>query len=138
MTVDTRPPWWRATPGDPPPHWYIAFEVLTGDERGADWGMAAAIHVARIRRRTGRGPTFAEVFDELLPQSSPLQPPWPAHVSSKSRHDIMQSFRRHVAIEWKRQGWINWDVGVPRSLRVGPSFRERSRSRQAGRSEGSS
>lgn len=133
VTVDTRPIWWRAIEGNPPVEWQLAFEGLTGDELADQWGLAAAIFIARVRRRTAQGPTFAELFDALFPENSPLYPSWPSHVSRSERAQTTRLFRLHVAIEWKRRGWINFSTNVPRSLRVGRAFREQSRQRQTDR-----
>lgn len=95
-------------------------------------GLAAAIFIARVRRRTGRGPTFSELFAELFPHHQ-LHPEWPPGLTYPVRATIHHAFRLHVAIQWKRGGWISWEPGVERSLRVGPTFRARSRARQAAR-----
>ncbi len=136
MTIDTRPIWWRAIEGTPPIEWRIAFEGLTGDEHADRWGLAAAIFIVRVRRRTGQGPTFAELFDALFPENSSLHPSLPAGVSRSAHAQTMRLFRLHVAVEWKRRGWINFETNVPRSLRVGRTFREQSRQRQADRRGG--
>jgi hypothetical protein len=131
VTVDTRPIWWHAVEGNPPIEWQLAFEALTDEEFADKWGLAAAVFIARTRRRTGRGPTFSEMFRALLPEETGALPEWPAGLNYHARFQLMGSFRLHVAIQWKRQGWINWDTGVERSLRVGRRFREESRARQA-------
>ncbi len=95
-------------------------------------GLTAAIFIARVRRRTGRGPTFSELFSEVF-QDEPLHPGWPDGLTYPVRASIHHAYRLHVAIQWKRRGWISWDPGVERSLRVGPTFREQSRARQAAR-----
>ncbi|SDG15370.1 hypothetical protein [Microbacterium sp. 77mftsu3.1] len=133
MTVDTRPIWWRAIEGNPPTEWDLAFEGLTGDELADEWGLAAAVLIARVRRKTGQGPTFAELFEALLPETSYIHPRWPSGVTRSARAQTMRLFRLHVAIEWKRRGWINFDTNVSRSLRVGRAFRQQSRQRQADR-----
>jgi hypothetical protein len=130
--TDPRPIWWSATEVDAPDTWIEAFDALTDEERADEMGLTAAIFIARVRRRTGRGPTFSETFAELFP-SSQLHPEWPPGLTYPVRATIHHAFRLHVAIQWKRRGWICWDPGVERSLRVGPTFRERSRARQAAR-----
>lgn len=130
--TDPRPIWWSATDVKTPAEWIAAFDALTDEERADEFGLAAAIFIARVRRRTGRGPTFSELFAEVFDEH-PLHPEWPAGLTYPVRATIHHSFRLHVAIQWKRGGWISWDSGVERSLRVGPTFRERSRARQAAR-----
>lgn len=130
MTVDSRPVWWRFADGNPPTEWQIAFETLTGEERADEWGLAAAIFIARTRRRTGRGPSFAELLRELLPEDSELFPRWPVELNAAARVQTWYAFRHHAAVEWKRRGWINWDTNVERSLRTGRQFRARSRQHQ--------
>ncbi|WP_241965157.1 hypothetical protein [Microbacterium telephonicum] len=95
-------------------------------------GLAAAIFIARVRRRSGTGPTFRELFDELF-QSRPLHPEWPTGLNRQARSRIHRAFIMQVAIQWKRRGWISWDPGVTHSLRTGREFRVRSRAFQASR-----
>lgn len=130
--TDSRPIWWSATEVYAPNSWTEAFKALTDDERADELGLAAGIFIVRIRRRTGRGPTFSETFSELFPHDQ-MHPEWPAGLTYPVRASIHHAFRLHVAIQWRRRGWISWDPGVERSLRVGPKFREQSRARQAAR-----
>ena len=130
--TDSRPIWWSATEVEAPGSWVEAFNAHTDEARADRLGLAAGIFIARVRRRTGRGPTFSELFAELFKQE-PLHPDWPPGLPYPVRATIHHAFRLHVAIQWKRRGWISWDPGVERSLRVGPSFRLRSRERQAAR-----
>lgn len=130
--TDPRPIWWSVAEVEAPAEWIVAFNALTDEDRADALGLAAAIFVARVRRRTGRGPTFSELFAELF-KNEPLHPEWPSGLTYPVRATIHHAFRLHVAIQWKRGGWISWDPGVERSLRVGPTFRERSRARQAAR-----
>lgn len=130
--TDPRPIWWSATEIDAPAEWIAAFNALTGEARADELGLAAGIVIARVRRRTGRGPTFSELFAELF-KNEQLHPEWPAGLTYPVRASIHHAFRLHVAIQWRRRGWISWDPGVERSLRVGPTFREQSRARQAAR-----
>ncbi len=130
--TDPRPIWWSATEVEAPHAWIAAFDALTDEERADALGLRAAIFIARVRRRTGRGPTFSELFAELFTQE-PLHPEWPEGLTHPVRATIRHAFRLHVAIQWKRRGWLSWDSGVERSLRVGPKFREQSRARQAAR-----
>jgi hypothetical protein len=128
--TDSRPIWWSATEVEAPDAWIEAFIALTDEVRADVLGLAAAIFIARVRHRAGRGPTFSELFAELF-EDEPLHPDWPAGLTYPVRTTIHHAFRLHVAIQWKRGGWISWDPGVERSLRVGPTFRARSRARQA-------
>jgi len=130
--TDSRPIWWSATEVEAPDAWIAAFGALTDEERADAMGLTAAIFIARVRRRTGRGPTFSELFSEVF-QDEPLHPGWPDGLTYPVRASIHHAYRLHVAIQWKRRGWISWDPGVERSLRVGPTFREQSRARQAAR-----
>ncbi|WP_337007404.1 MULTISPECIES: hypothetical protein [unclassified Microbacterium] len=130
--TDLRPIWWSAAEVEAPAEWIAAFKALTDKVRSDALGLTAAIFIARVRRRTGRGPTFSELFAELF-EDEPLHPEWPSGLTYPVRANIHHAFRLHVAIQWKRGGWISWDPGVERSLRVGPEFRERSRARQAAR-----
>lgn len=132
--TDSRPVWWSASEIEAPDAWREAFEALTADADADRHGLTAGIFIARVRRRTGRGPTFTELFGEVFREEF-LHPEWPPGLSNASRVAILRSFRLHVAIQWKRRGWIAWDPGVARSLRVGPTFRERSRARQAARTQ---
>ncbi len=129
---ESQPIWWSAAEVKAPDAWIEAFNALTAEDRADELGLAAAIFIARVRRRTGRGPTFSETFSELFPHDQ-LHPEWPTGLNYATRSAILHAFRLHVAIQWKRGGWISWDHGVERSLRVGPTFRERSRARQAAR-----
>lgn len=130
--TDSRPIWWSAIEVEAPETWRDAFEALTDDATADSHGLTAGIFIARCRRRTGRGPTFAELFSEVY-KAEPLHPEWPEGLSNAARAAILRSFRLHVAVQWKRRGWVAWDPGVARSLRVGRTFRERSRKRQAAR-----
>lgn len=130
--TDSRPIWWSATEVEAPDAWIAAFQALTDEDRADEMGLIAAIFIARVRRRTGRGPTFSELFSELFAHDQ-LHPEWPPGLTYPVRATIHHAFRLHIAIQWKRGGWISWDPGIERSLRVGPTFRERSRARQAAR-----
>lgn len=132
--TDSRPIWWRAADRDVPAEWVESFDALTSDALVDHYGLAAGVFITRTRRRTGQGPTFSEMFRELFEEGT-LHPEWPPGMNNPTRTAIQDSFRRHVAIQWKRRGWISWDPGVPRSLRVGHVFRERSRAWQAARTQ---
>lgn len=130
--TNPRPIWWSAAEVNAPNAWIEAFDALTDEERADELGLAAAIFIARVRRRTGRGPTFSELFAKVFLEE-PLHPDWPTGLTYPVRATIHHAFRLHVAIQWRRRGWISWEPGVERSLRVGRRFREQSRARQAAR-----
>lgn len=129
VNVDTRPTRWRLTT-DVPPDWAAAYDALTSDEGTEAFGLAAAVFISRTRKRTGRGPTFAEMFDVVQALDAALSPPWPDGASKISQRATVQSFRYFVAAHWKRRGWISFERGLERSLRTGRKFRERSNERQ--------
>lgn len=128
VTHDSYPVWWRSTLSPPPAEWVYVFEMFTGDDTGDNWALAAAIFIAQTRRRTSHGPTFAELFAHLLPDTEGLPAPFPPTLELE-RRQVLRGFRGHVAIEWRRRGMIYWEKDVMRSLRVGREFRERSRQR---------
>lgn len=131
---DPRPIWWRGFSAPPPAEWVYVFEDFTGDDTGEPWAIAAGIFIAQARRRSGRGPTFAELFTYLLPDTAGLPGPFPDGMEFLDRRRAISGFRGHVAIDWRRRNMINWDKDVTRSLRVGRAFRELSRTRQLVRS----
>lgn len=63
----------------------------------------------------------------MLPDTEGVPSPLPADWDALDRRRGSNEFRRHVAIDWRRCGYIGYDAHVARSLRVGPRFRERSR-----------
>ena len=130
MTLELYPIWWRGIGPPPSAAWTYMFECFTGEDTAEEWALAAAIFIAQTRRRSGLGPTFAELFTHLLPESNGLPAPFPAGLEFMERRRAVAGFRGHVAIEWRRRGLISFDKGVTRSLRVGRVFRERSRHRQ--------
>ncbi len=117
----------------PPADWAYIFDDFTDEDTGEPWALAAAIFIAQTRRRTGRGPTFAELFTHLLPDTRGLPGPFPEGLGFIERRRAISGLRGHVAIDWRRRGMINWDQDVTRSLRVGRTFRELSRTRQLSR-----
>lgn len=135
MTVDTRTTWWRL-PTETPPEWAEAFAALTSDEGTERFGLAAAIFISRVRKRTGRGPTFAELFEEVQSLDPAVSPQLPDDASKTGQRATVQSFRYFVAAHWKRRGWISFERGLERSLRTGRTFRQRSRERQRLRASG--
>lgn len=134
MRPDLHPAWWGVS-STPPAQWAYVFDELTGEDTAEEWALAAAIFIAQTRRRTGQGPTFTELFTHLLPDTAGLPAGFPAGLGYPERRRALSSFRGLVAIEWRRRAMINWDKDVTRSLRVGRSFRARSRHRQKLRRE---
>lgn len=129
MVSERYPIWWRDLTVPPPAAWAYVFEEFTGDDTAEEWALAAAVFIAQTRRRSAHGPTFAELFAHLLPECNGLPAPFPAGMEFLERRRAVRAFRAHVAIEWRRRGLISWDKDVMRSLRVGRTFRERSRRR---------
>ena len=127
---DLNPIWWRRVERPAPAAWAYVFEDFTGDDTAEEWALAAAIFVAQTRRRTGRGPTFSELFAHLLPDTGGLPGPFPDDLDFLGRRRATSGFRLHAATEWRRRSMISWDTDVLRSLRVGRAFRELSRMRQ--------
>jgi hypothetical protein len=125
MVSESRPTWWRVVAGDPPRSMLDAFDEVTGDDHADAWGLSAALVVARTRRETGEGPSFSELFQELMPRVSKLTVEWPTGTNAWARSATLRAFRLYAAVEWKRRGWISWDVGVARSLRTGRTFSNR-------------
>ncbi len=121
--------WWRTTKHPPPAAWSYAFEELTSDDTADEWALAAAIFIAQYRRRHSQGPTFRELFEHLLPESGGIPSRLPTDWDASDRRRAANDLRRHVAIEWRRRGYIGYDKQVARSLRVGPRFRAQSRAR---------
>ena len=100
--------------------------TLTSSEQvSLEVGRRAAIEIARIRRRTGSGPTFAELFDPIFldaaAPSSDLAKGWDSIDRSH-----LYALRHHLAVHLRRDGWIQWS-GLPRSLRTGVTFSRASR-----------
>ncbi len=130
---ESYPIWWQEIDSPPPAEWLFMFEDFTSDDTAEQWALAAAIFIAQTRRRTAAGPTFAELFTYLLPDTDGLPGPLPRNLDFMQRRRAVAGFRGHAAIEWRRRGMISFDNGVMRSLRVGREFRERSRHRQQAR-----
>ena len=124
VAPNTRPIWWRAVEAPPPGTWVDAFEDFTGQESADQWGLGAAIFIAQTRRRTGTGPTFSEMFKEILIDTNGVPSELPESIEFLHRRELISDFRTYVAIDWKRRGWVSWNPNVPRSLRVGRAFRE--------------
>lgn len=133
VNPDPNPIWWRGISTPPAAAWAYVFEDFTGDDTAEEWALAAGIFIAQTRRRTGYGPTFAELFRHLLPDTSGLPAPFPSELDFLERRRAVSGFRGHAATEWRRRGMISWDREITRSLRVGRAFREHSRRRQRAR-----
>jgi len=110
-------------PKEIPDEWRHLFMQLTGPDSAHEWGLRAAIAITRFRKVNKHGPSFAQLFDTLLE----LRP----HVEDEDSNRRVQKlaiyrFRHHVAIHWRRLGWIEWNHSA-RSLRAGRAFRAASR-----------
>lgn len=130
---DLSPVWWQNIDHPPPAEWAYVFEDFTGEDTAEQWALAAASYIAQTRRRTTVGPTFAELFSYLLPDTNGLPGAFPPGLEFHERRRAVAGFRGHAAIEWRRRGMTSLDNGVMRSLRVGREFRDRSRRRQSAR-----
>ncbi len=128
--------WWRGVSHPPPATWSYTFEDFTAEDSADEWALAAAIFIAQYRRRHQQGPTFRELFEHLLPDSCGVPAGLPVEWDVVERRAGNGSFRGHVAIEWRRRGYIGFEKQVTRSLRVGHRFRERSRELQRLRATG--
>ena len=126
LKVDQYPIWWRGTETPPPATWAYTFEEFTGDDSADAWAHAAAVFIARVRRQTSAGPTFAELFTHLLPDTNGLPDQFRDGLNYEQRYRAISAFRRHSAIDWRRRAIIGWDTGVARSLRTGRKFRRHS------------
>ncbi|WP_309693990.1 hypothetical protein [Microbacterium foliorum] len=69
------------------------------------------------------GPTFREVFEHLLPETSGA-PSVLTGWEPAERIQAVHRFRYFVMTKWKQGGFIDFDKEVSRSLRTGPQFRE--------------
>lgn len=124
------PRWWRGISTPPPAAWAYMFEEFTGDDSVDEWALAAAIAIVNVHQRGSQGPTFRELFTRLLPDTNGLPGPFPHPMSYYDRRRVISRFRIYTALQWRRRGMIDWEIGVPRSLRVGRAFRELSRERR--------
>ena len=133
VIVATKPStsWWRGVSHPPPAAWCYTFEEFTNDDTADQWALAAAIYIAQHRRRYSHGPTFRELFEHLLPDTGGVPSRLPVDWDALDRRRGSNGFRGHVAIDWRRRGYISYDKQVTRSLRVGPRFREQSRALNA-------
>jgi hypothetical protein len=100
-----------------PPDVQQRLDEWTRDEELA---LRAAIVIARYRKQNSQNPTFSELF-EVLARSRP-------NLSANGHQDprVAFAFRYHVAVHWRRGGWIRWGP-EKRSLRTGRTFRLASR-----------
>jgi hypothetical protein len=124
------PIWWRGIPTPPPAAWVYTFEEFTGADSADEWALAAAIFIAQVRRRTSHGPTFKELFTQLLPDTNGLPGPFPDRMELPDRQRAISGFRIFTAIEWRHRGMIGWEIHIARSLRVGREFPKKAREHQ--------
>lgn len=103
-----------------PQEWRPIFLQMTGEDGAHSWGLKAAIAIARHRKTHHIGPTFAELFDELF--SLPVDPHRAITTPPRHLRAATYRYRHHVAVHWRRLGWIDWNH-APRSLRTGRAFR---------------
>jgi hypothetical protein len=108
----------------------LLFNELTG-RRADKWALTAAIVIARFRKKRRMSPTFAELFVEVL-ETPGLRELSRAIDWTEVGASATYSFRHHVAVHWRRSGWITWNTR-PRSLREGAAFARASRRHQQGR-----
>ena len=86
-------------------------------------GLVAAIEIARFRKRTGIGPTFSELF-ATLERIGSIRLNW------EGEADVTFAFRYHIAVHWRRQGWVRWTLST-RSLATGRTFQAASAAHRA-------
>jgi len=84
-------------------------------------GLQSAIWVARFRKRHGKGPTFSELFS-CFSQAQIPDEEWES--------ELTYSFRHHLAVHWRRQGWLRWSH-TTRSLATGIQFQAASAAHRA-------
>jgi len=106
------------TVGALPSAMQVRFLELVEDD---DLALRAAIQIARFRKRHRRGPTFSELF-ESLPETNLA-----SDSSKQSDARTTYAFRHHLAVQWRREGWIQWGWRQERSLATGWRFREASK-----------
>lgn len=129
-TRDSSPSWWGRVSSPPPASWSYMYEEFTGEDTGDEWALAAAIFVARSRKRTSEGPTFSELFDHLMPDTNGLPGPLPAGMTLEERRSAPSRFRFFTALAWRQRRMITWSRDVERSLRVDRRFTALSRDRR--------
>lgn len=76
--------------------------------------------IARVRIETGTGPSFSELFHELLPHTAGIPTPLPEEFAYPDRRYAINRFRYGCGIAWANLGWIRWRRGIERSLDTGP------------------
>lgn len=116
---------WRDLPSHPLAEWRYLLEEFVGDESAKEWGFAAASYIDQVRRTTALGPTFSELFEYLLPDTSGRPGPYPPGWGYQERQRALSSFRVHALMAWRRRFMVNWEQDVARSLRVGKQYRSR-------------
>lgn len=119
-----KPPRWWGGRGCPPAAWSVAVADFTQGETASEWGLAASLFVMHYRRRRSVGPTFREVMEHLLPETGGVPSPALAEWPPSERMRAVHRFRYFVLTKWQRDGYIDFDDGVTRSLRTGPRFQE--------------
>lgn len=129
-TRDSFPSWWGRVSSPPPASWSYMYEQFTGEDTGDEWALAAAIFVARARKRTSEGPTFSELFAHLMPDTNGGPGPLPAGIALEERRSARSRFRFFTALAWRQRRMITWSRGVERSLRVDRRFTALSRDRR--------
>lgn len=105
-----------------PEGWCEIFADMTTVPVSGQWGRRAALYIAQVRERTGEGPTFSELFRELMPDTDGAPGLLPEEFTSSDRQYAAHRFRYGCAIAWANLGWIRWRRKTPRSLDAGPRF----------------
>ena len=105
-----------------PREWQTVLDELTQSSWSSQLGLRAARYTARIRLRTGDGPTFAELFNYLWPLHGGVPSPLPEELTGSQRREVREKFRSGVSAHLARSGWIH-ATAKTRSLRPGPRYR---------------
>ncbi len=119
---EDRVAWWPSQDTPPPASWSYVIEDLLAPDRSQEWARAAALFIDEHRKRFGRGPTFNEVFNHLLPEADGVPSRRPEGVSSRDHYLARSDFRLHVMREWRKHDLFAWRTGVTRSLNVKGRF----------------
>ncbi|RKR74762.1 hypothetical protein [Frondihabitans australicus] len=123
--------WWIDGATPPPASWAYVVEELTHPDHVREWGIAVGAFVARYRRLYTLGPTFREMFQELLPDTGGLPGDFPDELEPDQRAEAASRFRMHVANVWRHEGMIGWRDGHAHTLRTGTQFRAQVAARKA-------